>query len=82
MIIICLLLLNIFFINSTYIPHNNIKKYNLRGGNININKTTTSTILTPHNSLKSYNLRNENRTTISTINNSLFYDFISFHYFK
>jgi hypothetical protein len=78
MIIISLLLLNIFFINSTYIPHNSIEKYNLRGKNINTNKT----ICIPHNSLKSYNLRNENRTTISTINNSLFYDFISFHYFK
>ena len=75
MIIICLLLLNILFINSTiYTPHNNIKIYNLK------NKTTS--IYTSHNSFKINNLKRENRTTISTMNNSLFYDFINFHYLK
>ena len=76
MIIICLLLLNIFFINSTYTPYNSIKKYNLRGEN----KTTY--MYTPYNSFKTNNLKRENRTTISTMNNSLFYDFIYFHYLK
>ena len=76
MIIICLLLLNIFFINSTYTPYT---PYNsLRGGNGNKN----TTIYIPQNSLKSYNFRDENKTTISTLNNSLFYDFIYFNYLK
>jgi hypothetical protein len=61
MIIICLLLLNIFFINSTYTPYNSIKKYNLRGEN--------KTIYTPHDSFKSYNLTDKNKT----INKTLFY---------
>jgi len=75
MIIICLLLLNIFYINSTiYTPQYNLKLYNLK------NKTTS--IYTPHNSFKTNNLKRENRTTISTMNNSLFYDFINFHYLK
>lgn len=76
MIIICLLLLNIFFINSIYTPYTPYN--NLRGGNGN--KTTT--IYKPQNSLKSYNFRDENKTTISTLNNSLFYDFIYFNYLK
>jgi hypothetical protein len=74
MIIICLILLNIFCIDSTYTPYNSIKKYNLRGEN----KTTT--IYTPYNSLKLYSLRDNNKTI--TINKSLFYDFICFHYLK
>jgi hypothetical protein len=75
MIIICLLLLNILFINSTiYTPQYNLKLYNLK------NKTTS--INTPHNSFKTNSLKRENRTTISTINNSLLYDYIYFHYLK
>jgi hypothetical protein len=75
MIIICLLLLNIFYINSTiYTSQYNLKLYNLK------NKTTS--IYTPHKSFKTNNLKRENRTTISTMNNSLFYDFIYFHYLK
>jgi len=77
MIIISLLLLNIFYINSTiYTPQYNLKLYNLKKEN----KTTP--IYTPHNSFKINNLKRENRTTISTMNNSLFYDFINFHYLK
>ena len=77
MIIICLLLLNILFINSTiYTPHNSFETYNLKKEN----KTTP--IYTPHKSFKTNNLKRENRTTISTMNNSLFYDFINFHYLK
>ena len=80
MIIICLLLLNIFFINSTYTPYT---PYNsLRGGNGNGNGNKNTTIYIPQNSLKSYNFRDENKTTISTLNNSLFYDFIYFNYLK
>jgi len=63
MIIFCLLLLNIYFINSTYTPYNSIKKYNLRGEN----KTTIAYI--PHDSFKSYNLTDKNKT----INKTLFY---------
>lgn len=72
MIIICLLL-NIFYINS-YTPQDSFKSYNLKKDNI------TTAIYIPHNSFKTNNLKRENRTTISTINNSLLYDFIYFHY--
>ena len=75
MIIICLLLLNIFYINS-YTPPDNFKLYNLKREN------KTIPIYTPHNSFKKYNLKKENRTTISTINNSLLHDYIYFHYLK
>jgi hypothetical protein len=77
MIIICLLLLNILFINSTiYTPQNRFETYNLKKEN------KTSAIYTPHNSFKTNNLKRENRTTITTMNNSLFNDFIYFHYLK
>jgi hypothetical protein len=77
MIIICLLLLNILFINSTiYTPQYSLKSYNLKKEN----KTTP--IYTPHKSFKTNNLKRENRTTITTINNSLFYDNIYFYYLK
>lgn len=76
MIIICLLLLNIFFINSIYTPQDSFKTYNLKKEN----KTTCK-------SFKKYNLKRENRTIYTTINNSLFNnslfnDYINLQYFK
>lgn len=71
MIIICLLLLNIFFINSIYTPQESFKSYNLKKEN----KTT-------YNSFKKYNLKRENKTIYTNINNSLFNDYINLQYFK
>ena len=71
MIIICLLLLNIFFINS-YTPQDSFKSYNLKREN----RTT------PQYSFKSYNLKRENIPIYTTINNSLFNDYINLQYLK
>lgn len=72
MIIICLLLLNIFIINSTiYTPQESFKSYNLKKQN----KTT-------RNSFKIYNLKRENKTIYTNINNSIFNDYINLQYFK